>query len=203
MKPGHQRRKEQRPAEILAAAFDAFSANGFAGTRLEDVAERAGITKGTIYVYFASKEDLFIAALKEQCRPLFDNLVALAREPSGPALAILKAHLDFSARDLLEDARKRDVVRMLMGEGQRFPELVERWHDEVIEPGLEAIATVIRYGVARGEFRPSAVDAFPHLILAPTMLAINWLSIYGDRKPLDFERLFAAAFDLFAHGLCA
>ena len=90
-----QRRKAERPTEILDAAFEEFALNGFAGTRLDDVATRAGITKGTIYLYFGSKEDLFIAALKQMMLPLFENITSLMREPKGQASTILRRHLAF------------------------------------------------------------------------------------------------------------
>jgi AcrR family transcriptional regulator len=198
-----RRRKAERPTEILEAAFAAFSANGFAGTRVDDIAQRAGITKGTVYLYFDSKDDLFIAALKEMTRPLFDNISTLMREPQGSALDILEAHLDFVAEHMVEDRCGREVVRILMAEGSRFPEVVDRWHAEVIAPAMDAIGSVLRYGVARGEFRASAVEEFPQLVMAPVMQAVTWLCIFGERHPIDIRRYFRAAFDLMSKGLMA
>ena len=200
--PGvRRRRKAERPVLILQAALEEFSANGFAAARLEDVAARAGITKGTIYVYFPSKEDLFMATLKEKTRPVFEHLAALAADPEGPALEILRSHLAFTAGRMVEDPCGRDIFRILLAEGHRFPRINERWYTEVMGPAVEAFGAIVRRGVARGEFRPGAVEAFPQLIMAPVFLYHNWQVLFGDTRPLDPQRFLDAAMDLLAHGL--
>ena len=202
-KAGRRRRKAERPTEILQAALEAFSATGFAATRLDDVAARAGITKGTIYVYFGSKEDLFIATLKEKTRPVFEHFRALASEPDTPAFDILRRHLAFVAEHMVEDPCGRDIMRILLAEGHRFPEVVERWYEEVMGPAIEALAGVVRQGVARGEFRASAATDFPQLVMAPVILCNSWQSLFGGTRPLDVRRFFEATIDLLAHGLLA
>ena len=200
--PGvRRRRKAERPSLILQAALEEFSSNGFAATRLDDVATRAGITKGTIYVYFPSKEDLFLATLREKTRPVFENLATLAADPDTSALDVLRAHLAFAAERMVEDTCNRDIFRILLAEGHRFPRIAERWHAEVMGPAVEAFGDVLRRGVARGEFRPSAVDDFPQLVMAPLFLHHNWRILFGETRPIDVHRYLDAAFDLLAHGL--
>ena len=198
-----RRRKEARPSEILDAAFDVFATNGFAGTRLDDIASRAGITKGTIYLYFGSKEDLFVATLREMTDPALENLTALMTAPKGPAIDILRENLAFAADLMVSDRRRRDVLRILMAEGARFPTLVDRWHADAVAPCCAAFQSVIDYGVARGEFRASAARDFPQLILAPIILANNWLIMFDERHPLDIRRFFDVALDVLVHGLAA
>ena len=196
-----RRRKAERPTLILQAALEEFSLKGFAAARLDDVAARAGITKGTIYVYFPSKEDLFLATLKEKTRPVFENLASLAADPDGSAMDILRGHLAFAAGHMVEDPCGRDIFRILLVEGHRFPGMTERWYAEVMGPALEAFAAVLRRGVARGEFRPSIVEEFPQLLMAPLFLHHNWQMLFGAARPLDIHRYLDAAFDLLAHGL--
>ena len=196
-----RRRKAERPTLILQAALEEFSLKGFAAARLEDVAARAGITKGTIYVYFPSKEDLFMATLSEKARPLFENLASLAADPDGSAMDILRDHLAFAAGHMIEDPCGRDIFRILLVEGHRFPGMTDRWYTEVMGPALETFAAVLRRGVLRGEFRPSIVEDFPQLVMAPLFLYQNWQMLFGDAQPLDGHRYLDAAFDLLAHGL--
>ncbi|WP_158811279.1 TetR/AcrR family transcriptional regulator [Beijerinckia sp. L45] len=196
-----RRRKEARPSEILDAAFQAFAADGFAGTRLDDVAARAGITKGTIYLYFQSKEDLFVAVLKQMMWPAYEHLSALTTEPSGPAIAMLRAHLTFTANCLLDDPRQTELFRMLIAEGPRFPDVVDRWHAEVLVPIRDAFEAVIAYGIDRGEFRPSALGDLSLLLISPIMLAKSWLGLFGTRHPLDVHAFVETSLRVFAHGL--
>ena len=196
-----RRRKAERPREILQAALETFSAKGFAATRLDDVAARAGITKGTIYVYFGSKEELFIATLTEKTRPVFDHLAALLEDLRGSALEILRRHFDVVAQHMIEDPCGRDIIRILFAEGHRFPEVVDGWYVEVLGPALAGVGEIVGYGVRRGEFRPTAVEDFPQLVMAPIILCNMWQGLFGERRPLDIRRFFDAAFDLLATGL--
>lgn len=196
-----RRRKEQRPQEILQAALECFAANGFEGTRLDDVARRAGITKGTIYVYFANKEQLFAATLREKTDPVFAHLAGLMDRPAGPAIEILRDHLSFVANQMIQDPCGRDLMRILLGEGHRFPSLVDAWYADVMRPALAMVARIVEYGVARGEFRDTALGEFPQLLMAPTILCTSWSALFGERHALDLQGLFDAAIDLFANGL--
>ncbi|ACL55769.1 TetR/AcrR family transcriptional regulator [Methylobacterium nodulans] len=198
-----QRRKEERPGEILEAAFEEFALNGFAATRLDDVAARAGITKGTIYVYFPSKEELFIATFKEMVRPMMEHIRALTAAPEGSALEILRTHFRFVYDRMVADRRGRELLRMLMAEAGRFPGLADRWHDEVIGPAIETMRAVVRYGVARGEFRPTVAEVFPHLLFSPVLTASTWCSLFGDAHPLDLAGYYEAHLEMLARALCA
>ncbi len=196
-----RRLKAERPTSILQAALEEFSANGYAAARLDDVAARAGITKGTIYVYFPSKEDLFMATLREKSRPVFENLQQLAANPDSSALDVLRQHLVFVAEHMVEDRRGRNIFRIMLAEGYRFPSITERWFIEFMEPASAAFAAVVRRGIAQGEFRSGLVQDYPQLLMAPIFLYHNWEVLFGDRRPLDPSSFLQAAFDLLARGL--
>ncbi|MBY0296151.1 MAG: TetR/AcrR family transcriptional regulator [Methylobacterium sp.] len=198
-----QRRKEERPGEILEAAFDEFTRHGFAATRLDAVAARAGITKGTIYIYFPSKEDLFVAAVSERVRPVNEHMAALSANPQGSAMAILRRHFEFVYAHMVHERGGRDLIRMVVAEAGRFPDIAERWHDAVIGPSVEMLRRVVRYGVGRGEFRASAAEEFPHLLFSPVMMAATWCSLFGAVRPLDLDRYRAAHLDLMEQSLRA
>ena len=129
-----RRLKTERPAAILQAALEEFSAKGFAATRLDDVAARAGITKGTIYLYFPSKEDLFVATLREKVRPILDHLRILAADPDMSAMEVLRNHVALVADHVVEDGCGRDIMRILLAEGHRFPAVVDHWSAEILNP---------------------------------------------------------------------
>lgn len=196
-----RRRKAERPAEIVEAALIEFAENGYVATRLEDVAMRAGITKGTIYVYFQSKEDLFVATLKEQSRPSLELLEAMTAERRGSALDVLRRHLAFVAQRMVEDRAGRDVCRILVSEGHRFPEVVRRWYAEVMGPTMAEITDVLRWGVERGEFRHCAAALYPQLVLAPIVTCMMWPLVAGEERPSDVEHFIGAAIDMLASGL--
>src|SRR5580704_8073927 len=116
-----RRRKADRPKEILEAAFEEFSRNGFAATTLDQVAERAGVTKGTIYVYFESKEHLFISMVRELTKATLDTVHAMFERHEGSTAELLRAQFSFIYEHIVEDRRRREVVRMLIAEASRFP----------------------------------------------------------------------------------
>jgi AcrR family transcriptional regulator len=118
-----RRRKAERPQEILEAAFIEFSRNGYASTTLDQIAERAGVTKGTIYVYFENKEHLFISMVREITKSTFDTVHGMLETHEGSTADLLRAQFSFMYQHILEDRRRREVVRMLIAEAPRFPEL--------------------------------------------------------------------------------
>lgn len=191
-----QRRKEARPGEILEAAFEEFAQKGFAATRVDDVALRAGITKGTVYLYFPSKEELFVATFKEMVQPTLDLLSSLATNPKGPAMDILRAYFRFVYDALVHDRRGRELLRLLLADGVRFPELAVRWRDEVVEPINTRLAAVVDYGVGRGEFRPVAAGELPNLMMAPAVSASIWRTLFGDAYAMDLTAFFDGHLDM-------
>jgi AcrR family transcriptional regulator len=198
-----RRRKADRPKEILEAAFEEFSRNGYAATTLDQVAVRAGVTKGTIYVYFENKEHLFISMVRELTKQTMDPVLEMFERHEGSTADLLREQFSLIYRHIVEDGRRREVVRMLIAESPRFPELADRYHDEIHRPCIELLQRAIQRGIDRGEIRPSAVANCPLVIIAPIALVDLWMMMFDDRHALDMQQYFQAHLDMVLNGLIA
>jgi AcrR family transcriptional regulator len=196
-----RRRKAERPQEILEAAFVEFSRNGYAMTTLDRVAEHAGVTKGTIYVYFESKEHLFISMVREVTKAALDTVHEMFETHEGTTADLLRTQFSFIYQHIVEDRRRREVLRMLIAEAPRFPELADRYHQEILRPCLDMLRQAIRRGTDRGEFRKSAIVDLPQIVIAPIALVDLWMMMFDDRQPLDMKAYFNAHLDLVLNGL--
>ena len=196
-----RRRKAERPQEILEAAFVEFSRNGYAMTTLDRVAEHAGVTKGTIYVYFENKEHLFISMVREVTKATLDTVHEMLETHEGSTADLLRAQFSFIYQHIVEDRRRREVLRMLIAEAPRFPELADRYHQEILRPCLDMLRQAIRRGMDRGEFRNSAIIDLPQIVIAPIALVDLWMMMFDTRQPLDLKAYFNAHLDLVLNGL--
>src|SRR5215469_3580593 len=134
-----RRRKAERPGEILEAAFTEFARNGYAATTLDQIAERAGVTKGTIYVYFENKEHLFISMVHEFTKATFDIVEDMFETHEGSTADLLRMQFSFIYQHIVEDQRRRDVLRMLIADASRFPELSDRYYQEILQPCMDRL----------------------------------------------------------------
>ncbi len=192
--PRYQSRKEERPQEITEAAFQAFAEKGYAATRVEEVAQRAGVSKGLLYLYFKTKEELFKAVIKSVVIRRVDALVAALEKTElssedflrGPLLEFMKS---------VPGSPVAVVIRLMISEGHRHPDLVDYYWENVVSKGLAAISRFIDRGVQRGEFRATAVSELPQLLLAPVMLAVIWRILFA-RRDLDTDKLIATHIDM-------
>src|SRR5271155_4251497 len=180
-----RRRKAERPHEILEAAFAEFSRDGYAMTTLDQIAERAGVTKGTIYVYFENKEHLFISMVRELMKATLDTVQDMFERHEGSTAELLRAQFSFIYEHIVEDRRRREVVRMLIAEASRFPELADRYHGEILQPCLDMLRQAIQRGIDRGEIRESCIVDSPQVVMAPIALVDLWMMMFEDRQPLD------------------
>jgi AcrR family transcriptional regulator len=198
-----RRRKDARPAEILEAALAFFKERGFAATRLEDVAARAGVTKGTIYLYYPSKEELFKAVVRGELVPNIERLEAMLSEP-GPAAALLKRLFTTWAREFVPSPASI-LPKLVLAEAGNFPELARFYLETAVHRGLRLIASILRRGIEQGEFRPVDVDHVVYCIIGPLLLTVllkHSLAPHDDR-PLDIEAICRAHLDLVLHGLAS
>jgi len=192
--PRYQRRKEDRPQEITEAAFSVFADKGYASARVEEVARRAGVSKGLLYLYFKTKEELFKAVIKSVVIRRVDALLLAVEQTElsseefirGPLLDFMKS---------VPGSPVAIVIRLLIAEGQRHPDLVDYYWENVVAKGLSAISGFIQRGVQRGEFRDTAITNQPQLILAPVMLSIVWRILFTKRS-LDTDRLIETQIDM-------
>jgi AcrR family transcriptional regulator len=196
-----RRRKAERPQEILDAAFVEFSRHGYAVTTLDQIAERAGVTKGTIYVYFENKEHLFISMVRALKKATLDTVRDMFERHEGSTADLLRAQFSFIYQHIVEDKRRREVVRMLIAEAARFPELADRYHEEILSPCLDMLKQAIQRGIDRGEIRKSPIVDSPQVIFAPIVLVDQWMMMFDDRQPLDLKTYFDAHLDLVLNGL--
>jgi AcrR family transcriptional regulator len=198
-----RRRKAERPQEILEAAFTEFSRNGYATTTLDRIAERAGVTKGTIYVYFENKEQLFISMVREFTNEAHDVVHEMFATHEGSTAELLRAQFSFIYQHIVEDRRRREVVRMLIAEASRFPELADRYYRDILQPCLDMLRQAIQRGIDRGEIRKSSIIDSPQVVIAPIALVDLWLMMFEERQPLDLKAYFDAHLDLVLNGLLA
>jgi AcrR family transcriptional regulator len=196
-----RRRKAERPQEILEAAFSEFSRNGYATTTLDQIAERAGVTKGTIYVYFENKEHLFISVVREVTKTTLETVHGMFETHEGSTADLLRAQFSFIYRNIVEDRRRREVVRMLIAEAPRFPALTDRYYEEILRPCLDLLKQAIQRGMDRGEIRKCSIVNSPQVVIAPIALVDQWMMMFEDRQPLDMNAYFEAHLDLVLNGL--
>ncbi len=197
-----QRRKEARPAELLEAALDVFFEKGFAAARLEDIAARAGVSKGTIYLYFDSKDDVFEALVQAIPLPNIETLRALAADTTIPADTMLRRALTFMG-GVLRDERMMKFPRLIVGEGGRFPKLAESYKRQVISRGVNILSAIIERGIAEGRFRDvdpkhAAFNAF-----SPIVFTALWQTTFAqfDGETLNAETFIAQHIDTFLRGI--
>lgn len=186
----NRRRKDARPEEIVDAAFERFAEHGYADTRIDDVAERAGVSKGLVYRYFETKEVLFKAVIRRVVSPRIRALAEAMDADEGSAETFLTGPMvEFGVRVI--DSPVRHIIRLLIAEGSKHPDLLALYHQEVVAVGLAAIRRRLDRAVASGEFQPSDVQRYPQLVIAPFMVAMLWRLLFHKLDPLDIRELLA------------
>ncbi len=196
--PRRREQKAHRQEEILAAAFEVFAANGYEAARIDEVARRAGIAKGTIYLYFRDKEKLFQAVVRNLIPKRFDVLV---KTLPGPPVVQLRALLSQMYTIVVRNEKVRSIVRMLVAESGRFPRLAEIYHQEIIVRGMAAMREVLRRGITEGTFRKTGAIEFPQIIVGPALTAMMWQLLFADRHPLDLDAFMKAHWDFVLRSL--
>ncbi len=199
-----QRRKEARPAELMAAALELFVEKGFAGTRLDDVAARAGVSKGTLYLYFDSKEALFKAVIQEGIVPVLDQGAGMIDTFHGSAADLLRALL-VAWWELIGNTHLGGVPKLMISEAGNFPELAAYYNENVIVRGRELMRRVLERGIASAEFRAVDIDTAIDVIFAPLLMTVVWRYSLGAcgcgaHDPDEFMRTYL---DLTLNGLAS
>jgi AcrR family transcriptional regulator len=192
---------EARRAAILAAALDEFTARGYEGARLDDVARRAGIAKGTIYLYFVDKEALFQELVRSMVNPVLATLEQM-RAPDIPARMLIEGLLATFVREVY-GTRRKDMIRLILTEGPRFPAIAEFYHREVVARVLAIVRPLLQRAVARGELPNDSLVRFPQLIVAPGLAAIMWSALFEKFEPLDVPAMIRAHIEILFGGRAA
>ena len=201
-KPRWQRRKDARPEELIAAALDVFVERGYEAAKLADVARRAGVTKGTIYLYFESKEALFKAVVRETIVPVIAQGEALARSFTGSARELLEQLVREYWR-LVGETALAGIPKLMMAEAATFPELTRFYYDEVVTRGHRLMASVIERGIKNGEFRAVDVMVAAKLAMSPLMHATVARRAFASCMPEGFnvQKYLDTHIDLYLHGI--
>jgi len=175
---------EARRQAILKAALSVFAAHGFEAARLDDVAARAGVAKGTLYLYFRDKQALFEALIRDTIDPVLQRLQTVATVPDMPLSRLLEALFSVFQTEVLGTER-RLLVRLIIAEGPRFPAIAEFHYRNVVSRILPLIRSVAQRAAERGELPNDALARFPQLIAGPLLLAILWDAMFAKLEPLD------------------
>ncbi len=190
---GRKARTVERREAILSAALDEFSIRGFEAARLDDVARRAGVAKGTIYLYFRDKESLFQELIRAMLTPLVGTIEALG-QADLPLPVLADSIVDLFVQQVYE-TRRKDVVRLMISEGRRFPKLAEFYYREVLSRIIGAVRSLLRRAAARGEV-PEGLAEFPQIIAAPGLVAIVWSGLFERFEPLDVRKMMKTHIEL-------
>ena len=200
-----ERRKQDRPGELLDAALELFVEKGFAATRSEEVAARAGVSKGTLFVYFPTKEELFKAVVRENISGRFREWEEEFRAFEGNSADMVRYCLKVWW-ERVGGTSASGITKLMMSEAQNFPELAAFYHQEVVQPGQELIRRILRRGVERGEFREMDLEYSAFSLTAPMVfLMMMKHSLCACMPPdcqLDPERFIAAQTETLLYGLC-
>ena len=196
--PRFRRRKEDRPQEITEAALLAFAEKGYEATRVDEVAKRAGVSKGLLYLYFKTKEDLFKAVIRSFVVPKIDDLTAIIDASKLSSEEFLRGpFLDFAKT--LPGSPISILVRLMISEGPKHPDLTRFYWENVVSRGLSAMTVILERGVKNGEFRHSVVNDLPHLFVMPVVFSVIFKLLFEEQCP-DTDSLIEAQIDiLIAH----
>jgi AcrR family transcriptional regulator len=188
--PKFRRRKEARPAEIAQAAMAVFMEKGFAGTRLDDVAARAGVSKGALYLYFETKEDLFRAAVVETVLPNIEPVMAMVAAHPGPFEALAEAILQNFVR-VTTTTPIGGMLKVVIGEARNFPEIARVWHDQLAAKAIAALSAAIAAAQARGEVRAGDPRLLALSVIGPMVVSVIWRETFVPvgGQPFDIPAL--------------
>lgn len=202
IKPRWERRKDARPQELLAAALDLFVERGFASTRLEDVAKRAGVSKGTLYLYFTNKEELFKAVVRENIVPVIGQAEDQVKEFAGPSAELLR-EIVRGWWNTIGATKLSGITKLLMAESGNFPELAGFYNEEVISRVNAMLGAMLERGMARGEFRRLDIGVVTPLLVAPILMLMLWKHSVGpcDQSCLDPNAYIDAFVDMALNGI--
>ena len=200
--PKFRRRKEARPAEIVEAAFAVFAEKGFAAARLDDIASRAGVSKGALYLYYETKEALFEAVVTSRVGANLAQVREMIGSFPGP-FGVLLARLVPTMAAVMGNSPVGAIGKMVIGEGRNFPELARYWREAVVEPMLGSLTGAITAAQGRGEVRPGDPRLYAVQIAAPFLMAVLWRETFVPvgAEPLHFETLAAQHLSVLESGL--
>lgn len=201
-----ERRPEDRPQELVAAALDLFVEKGFTATRLDDVAARAGVSKGTLYLYFDGKEALFKAVIESAVIPAVAEGEQLVREFRGSSADLVRELVTGWWR-LFGETKLGGIPKLMLSEARNFPALAQFYHEQVIQRGMRLFTGTVKRGIASGEFRAVDVECAVQTLVAPLMMKALWRHSFVacgcGINEIEPDRFLKTTVDIFLNGLRA
>ena len=200
--PKFRRRKADRPGEIVEAALAVFAEKGFAAAKLDEIARRAGVSKGALYLYFETKEDIFRAVVGQVIAPNMAAVKAMAAAHPGPFPDLIRG-VAVSFTYLAQNSPLSAVAKMVLGEARNFPELARVWHDDLVSQVLGAIAGAVEAAQARGEIKPGDPRTYALQFIAPLLVSMMWRETFVPvgAEPFDLPTLMSQHVETLLHGL--
>lgn len=193
-RPNRAERAAERRQAIIDAAMEEFIARGFAATRLDDIAKRAGVAKGTIYLHFKDKESMFEELIRTAIVPLVGRM-----QGPPPMGGTVRDAIEAFALNFIHEVgttRRGEIVRLIVAEGPRFPSIADFYYREVVSKGLAGMRAMIELGINNGEIKNRNLAKFPQILVAPAMIAVIWQSLFAKHAPLDAIEMFRTHLDL-------
>lgn len=202
LKKRWERRKDARPQELLAAALDLFVERGYAATRLDDVAAQAGVSKGTLYLYFTNKEELFKAVVRENMVPVLGEAEGIVEHFEGSTAALFR-EIILGWWERIGNTKLSGITKLMMAESSNFPEVAQFYHNEVISRGNTMIVNILERGITRGEFRAIDVHQAKSVVCAPMLMLMMWKHSFSTCcvEPISPDNYLNSFIDLFLNGL--
>jgi len=200
--PKFRRRKADRPAEIVQAALAVFAEKGFAAAKLDDIARRAGVSKGALYLYFETKEDIFRAVVSQAIAPNVGAVKAMAAAHPGPLADLLRGVTGHVA-GVVQSTPLGGVLKMVVGESGNFPEIARVWHDELVSQALGAVTAAIAAAQARGEVKPGDPRIYGLQLISPMLVSVLWRETFVPvgAEPFDIPAVMAQHVDTLLCGM--
>jgi AcrR family transcriptional regulator len=200
--PKWRRRAEARPAEIVRAAYQVFSEKGFAAARLDDIAQRAGVSKGALYLYFDNKQEIFEAVVKDAVAPNIGAIEQMALAFPGTFEQLIRMVAPRIA-EVAASANIGKVLKMVVGESGNFPEIARIWHDDVVARGVGLMTALIKRAQERGEVRAGDPRNFAVSIISPMLVGVIFRETFVPvgAKAFDIPALMQQHLDTVLPGL--
>jgi AcrR family transcriptional regulator len=200
--PKFRRRKADRPGEIVQAALEVFAEKGFAAARLDEIAARAGVSKGAVYLYFATKEEVFRAVVEQAIAPNMRMIRAMIAAHPGPFSDLARA-VPERLGAMLEAMPVGGVVKMVIGEARNFPEIARVWHDELVAQALGGLTDAVAAAQGRGEVRPGDPRIYALQLIAPMLMTVIWRETFVPvgAPAFDITAVAAQHVETMLHGL--
>lgn len=200
--PKFRRRKADRPDEIVGAALAVFAEKGFAAAKLDDIARRAGVSKGAVYLYFETKEEVFRAVVERAIAPNVGAIQAMAAAHPGPLADLLRGVSQHIA-GVVESTPLGGVLKMVVGEARNFPEIARVWHDELVSQAIGAMTAAIANAQARGEVKPGDPRTYALQVISPLLVGVLWRETFVPigAQPFDLPALMRQHIDTLLGGM--